>query len=365
VPPTDLSTEEYRLWAIDVPSVNRWLYWAALKAASASEIPQSECRAWELKDGEICFFGKPGYVKWVTSDPGPEFLKWFERLHGPYAPRRGILALRMADLAGFGAMLVFLWLAARLVLRSDMLATLAVLPICMVHYWVTCIAFVSGSGDIFMMAGFAAALYLWLKYHLASEGASWRSVAVVAATLGLAMSAKHQAVVVLAAFAAYLFLYARGWRRLVAPAAAAAVAFAVFLFLNPVVLAHPDAGPLRVLAMMVARRGEVVAEAQSRIPRQGLSEIWNLDFYWLPFLPVAAAAFLAMRRERWVAPLLLWCASITLSSAFGLATIRYFQRNYLAPLEMSLYFTLALAALALVKAHLSPADAVPREAAHA
>jgi len=355
VAPTNLSTDQYRMWAIDTLALNRWAYGAVLKSTGLDKLPPGEKRAWEARDGKLYFLGRYLPNDWKLYDPTKPDLYWFEWTHGVYAPRDAILAMRMADLAAFGALLVLLWLTARMVLGSDVMAAAAVLPLCMLPNWLTCVAFVLGGGDVFMLAGVALALYLWTKYHVAGRGASWTAVIAVGAAAGLATSAKHTGVIAVAAFGAYLFWQARGWRRVAMPAAAALAALAVFTVVNPVVLMYPGARPWQVLDKMMHWRGYVVSEAVGRVGKAGVSSIWKRDLFWLPYLPVTCAVALTLRRERWFAPLVLWSGSIVAGVSIGLARMGYFQDNYDTPVEMALYFPLSLAAMALVAKHLRAA----------
>jgi len=349
VPPTDLSTDAHRLWAVDIPNLNRWAYWAALKVTGLDRVPCGEPSAWEFKDGTVYFQGRRGGANWLSPDPSHRNMEWLETFHGKYAPRRAIVAMRMVNLAAFASMLVFLWLTARMAIGADIPALATVLPFTMMHFWVTTVASIAVSGDSFLLPAFALTLFLWTRYHMKGQGVSWRSVIVVGAAAGLATSAKHPGIIMVGAFGLYLMWHARGWNRIAMPAVAAAAAFAVFVLVNPAVLMYPGARPWEVLQMMVDRREEVAAAAATRFGDPGWPELWRKAFFWVPWVPAALAGFWVLRRERWMAPLMFWCVSIIVVTLAGLVLLRNFEARYALPIELSLYFTVALmgAALAL------------------
>jgi hypothetical protein len=346
--PTELSTPDHRLWAIDVPALNRWLYWPVLKLTGLDSIPPGEPICWELKDDGLYFQGERGPDAWVPAKPEHKSNEYIRSFYGEYAPRRGILALRMVNLAAFGCMLLFLWLTARMVTGSDILAAATVAPFCTLHFWITTVAFVSMSGDTFMLAGFALALFLWTRFHLQGRGVSWKSVILVGVAAGVTTSAKHPGVIVVGAFALYLLWYSRGWDRLLKPAIAAAVALGVFVLVNPAVLTYPGARPWEVLQLMMNRRDVVADEGMTRHGGVGLSEIWRRVFFWVPLVPAAFVGVLAVRRERWLVPVGIWCASITVVTTLQLIRLGILEARYAAPIEMAVYFTLALIAMAYV-----------------
>jgi len=346
--PTDLSTEDHRLWAIDVPALNRWLYWPVLKLTGFDRVPPGEPFAWEFKDDGVYFQGVRGPDDWIPVTPSHKSITWFRSFYGDYAPRRGIVALRTVNLAAFLAMLLLLWLTARRIIGSDILAVATVVPFCLLHFWITTQAFVSMSGDIFMLAGFALALFLWTKFHLAGRGASWTSVIAMGLAAGIATSAKHPGVIVLGAFSLYLLWYARGWDKMLKPVAAAAVALCVFTIVNPAILLYPGARPWEVLGMMVDRRQAVALQAVAHRGDPGLSAIWRGVFFWLPLMPAALVGAWSLRSEKWLAPVVLWSSSITLVTAVELVRLGVFEARYAASIEMAVYFTLALMGMALV-----------------
>jgi len=342
VTPADLSTPEYRYWAIDIPGVDRWVYYAVLKATGCYDIPPGEKPCWSIIDGCFAINGftvnaKQAGSKFATID------EW-EAEHGRYAPKGGIMVLRTTNVVTFIACLFLMWLTARMVLKSNWLAAFSVLPLILSPTFSKDISFIIGSGDVFMAAALAAVIAAWTYFHLKGRGTSWVSIFSVSVLAGIATSSKHPGALAVAAFAAYLAWQSRGWRRVIYPLAACAISVAVFTALNPAVIAYPGERPWNVLALMVKQRGVIIAQHMGRTP---FSATECFTFFWFPILPVAVYSLWMSRREPWFPSVGLWALFLTVGVVTGMTGIRIATDRYLAPLEMGVYFPVSLAMLSL------------------
>jgi hypothetical protein len=254
------------------------------------------------------------------------------------------MAMRIADVATFGACLFLMWLTARMVLKSNWLAAFSILPLVLSPTFARDVSFIISSGDVFLATALAATLAAWTYFHLKGSGTSWVSIFVVSALAGIATSSKHPGVLAVAAFASYLAWQAHGWKRVAYPLAACAISFAVFTALNPAVIFYPGEWPWSVLAMMVHQRGIVIAQHIGQTP---LSATECFKFFWFPILPVGVYALWVSRKEPWFPSVGLWAAFLTVGVVLGMTGIRIASDRYLAPLEMGMYFPISLAMLSL------------------
>lgn len=349
VPPADLSRPEYRYWSIDIPALNRWTYYCVLKATGLDAVPEDEPRAWHTENSALYF----GSVR-LPNDVGVRRLgaaglaRWEEQ-HGPYAPRKAVMAMRMVNVAVYGVLLVCLWWTARLALRSWGLSLIAVLPMTVIPLFAMRLAFASASGDVHFMAAAAAALAVWMYFHLKGSGASLAAVAAVSIALGVATGSKHLGLLVLASYWLYLVLYARGRRKLLAPLASGALAFVVFGLIDPIVFIDPS-GPVRVCLEMIGQRVIVSAAYVKGHGPLSWTNYSEQVLFWWPLAP--AVAFLAWhsRRQPWFPPLALWGGVLVFGTLAGLAHARMMSPHYLAPLELGLYFPVALMVIAAARA---------------
>jgi hypothetical protein len=278
----------------------------------------------------------------------PEALAEWEKQRGTYAPRAAIIALRMADLAGYAALVVALWWTGWVVLESPYLAILGVLPMTIIPLFGLRVAFASASGDIFCMAVMAAALAVWTYCHVRGNATAWLPLAIVAALIGLAAAAKLIAILTLVAYWTYLAIYSRGWRRLVNPIAAGAVAFVVFAMLDPIVFIDP-LNPFRMCLMMIEWRLGLVAGYVSAHGPMTWTEFLEQALFWWPMTPAIAFVVWRSRSKPWFAPVALWGGALFFGTIMQLAHTRMLSPHYLAPLELGLYFPVALMLIAAAK----------------
>jgi len=335
-----------RFYAIDVPGLNRWIYWPMFRITGFYKVPPGEKECWSLRKGRIYFEGTVTNPLWPQNVTPEQFKQWVHR-RGAYAPRSSIMALRLVNIAVYGVMLVALWWTAKAVLRSHWLALIPTASVAITPAFTTNMAFVTWSGDIFVLAMLAVTLAVWTYFHLRGNPTSRTAVIVTALMCGLTTSSKLNGVVVLFGYMAYLAIVSRGWSRLVKPAVAGAIAFAVFLAVNPVVFLFPDSYPWEVLMRMVTRRSEVVSAWVRREGPLPWTELVSHALFWWPLLPAAIWLFWRQRRASWFLPLALWCAFIVVGTLAGIIGVQRADDEYTAPILLSLFFPLATAMLAL------------------
>ncbi|MHC4713728.1 MAG: phospholipid carrier-dependent glycosyltransferase [Planctomycetota bacterium] len=357
VTPASVDTPERRHWAIDIPGLSRWVHWAVLKTTDLDRIPPSEPPCWDIRDGRVYFKGEPTDSFWGRK-PGRTLEQW-EARHGRYAPRKGLMAMRMTNLAFFFLAVGSLYYTAWLVLGRKWLSALAVVPVLASPVFATDVAFLSRSGDVFLVAAFAAGLAAWTRFHLSGRGTSTAAIAVMGIVAGLAVSAKHPGVLLVAAYGGYLVWLSPGWSRLVNPLALMLVAFGVFGLLNPGIFLGAGGNPFAACLMMIERRAINVAHHLRYSGAMSFTQVFG--FFWWPLFPAFAYLLWACRRERWFPAVGTWAAVITAAMLIGLFTVRLSFPSYFAPLELSLYFPLSLAALSLA-ARCGAAEAVTERA---
>lgn len=344
--PADLSKHGYRYWAIDIPAVNRWVWYPILKATGLDVVPEGEKEVWQLDDdGRICFF------TWRLPDAIklPGTLEEWKAEHGYYAPRKAVIAMRMANLAAYAAMVFCLWIVAKIALESGVLAVLAIAPVLITPLFAGRMAFESSSGDIYCMAAMAGGLALWTRGHCKGHAAEWPTAVGMGVLCGIATASKHVGIFALAAYWVYLLIYAEGWRKAVFPAISSAVAFVVFAVIDPVVIVDP-AGPVRVCIQMVERRFQLVRAIVAGRGPLTWTEYCEKALFWWPLLPVMIYAGWHCRKEAWFAPVAIWGAVCVAGALWGLALTRLLTPHYLAPVELGIYFPAALMVIARTRA---------------
>ena len=310
--------------ATDLPALNRWLYAAAVRITGAVDLP--------------C---PPPYLKRLDETSGRDAWMW-------KIPRRAELSLRAADSLFFALFITLMLVAARQALGYWALAPLALLP-----FLTSKSLFIAQhkvGPDAALFFGLALVLVVWQRYHNRGEGVSWRAVVWVGAAAGVATSAKYNGAIALVAYAAYAAVHARGMARLAKPAAACAVALAVFCIINPVMFASGRA-PWQVVETIVARRIEVINGINDTFGRQPLLYTWEKAvpaWMLLPFLIAAQAV--AVRRFRAVEPAVWWGAFLVVVTTL---TINYPMHWYVAPAHVGLYFPSAVAVIALAHRYIA------------
>lgn len=351
--PTSFEDPDAYAWAIDVPAVNRWVYSAVLKSTGLDVIPEGERRVWTIREHK----GRPALfaydARWPHTPGFPmtaEALAERERLLGAYAPRRAIVAMRLANVLAFGGALVCLWLAAVQVLEGRKLAAaLAALPLAVNSLFQappTGIAWRLWSGDVYLVLFLTGGLagLLWLARR--GMAATWRGAAILGTAAGLAVSSKLTGLLFLWAVMVYLAISARGFRRLAMPALCAAVAFAVFVVMNPAFYLTGRA-PWTVCQDMLTRRSTVAAVWTSGHGALSAAEALGeaVGGLW-PMLFLAGLGLWFMRRAWWTLPVALWAAFLVAGSAAGMVSMGIGHDHYRAPIELAAWFLTALVMLA-------------------
>ncbi len=339
--PADASAPAARYWNIDIPGLNRW-YWHGVLALTNSRVPIDTPSAWTARENRLYLNGNIYHVQ--TYQMSDEWLRRWSDKQGYYAPRGPLLTMRYGNCAVFLVALACLWAAARGILRNDVLAALAVLPVAASPVFWSDVAIESGSGDGLLVAALAALLAAWL--HLRGRAATWPGIVLLGALAGLAVSAKHPGIVGLAALAGWLAWRSRGWRRLTLPLAACAVAFAVFAAVNPCVARHPAGACLA----MIARRQQNAADHARWLGVAPLSG--RLAFLrWRAPLAMALPILAWRNRREPCFPVVgAWAVALIVPTIIGAACAdaAFRKLRYWGPLEMAALFCLGLWSIILL-----------------
>ena len=334
VTPADVSTRERQFWAIDVPGLNRWVYWTVLTLSNLKRVQPDEAHCWRvLKDKMYWQDGVKPYF-----DAG--ILPQWERAHGAYAPPRVIEAMRFTNIAAFVLGLALLYAVAWRLSRSHAVSLVAVLPLVLSPLFALKLAFVTSSGDILLFTTLALVLWLWTW----KPAPTFANVLIVGAACGLAVSAKHPGVLALGAYSVWLVWQSRGWRRILNPAIACGTAFLVFAALNPVVFLHPEASCLRVLATMSVRRAKMAEALTVSHPMTIVTALSVLTPYWA-LVPLNIFAAIRAIRNVELAPLVLWSVVLWVGTILAYWLMGAAMEFYLGPVEYGLFFPTAVLCL--------------------
>ncbi len=128
------------------------------------------------------------------------------------------------------------------------------------------------------------------------------------AIVGLAVSTKYNAGLLLVAYCAYVVLVSRSKRALLLVPLAAASAFAVFVLVNPIMLKGGPSWWLKVVDETLKHRMNVIAMHRDMYPH---TTFWQRAAFFMPYwyaLPLLAVLVAAARRERWFVPVAIWAA---------------------------------------------------------
>jgi hypothetical protein len=166
---------------------------------------------------------------------------------------------------------------------------------------------------------------------------------VVSILCGLACAAKQNGVLVLAAWCGYLAMRERGAGRISRPVLALVVAAGVFSAVNP----STWYGPWEFLTHSISSRlwyAGIVASFY------GPHTWWQSTFATLPtwpLLPLYAWIISRCRGEAWFEAVAWWGAFLALGTLFTIPAPE--PRRYLAPLELGIYFPVALAVICILR----------------
>ena len=308
-------------WAIDYPAVYHWVNHYAMKA----------------------FGVEIGKIPKVNREAG---YAW-NREHGLLAPWRVVKFFRKLNVVAICAALACLAALAKLVTRSWWWGLLIVAPLAMSK------RFSGGIGsfiftDAYLTFFLCLMALAWARFHLSDNPLSWRRVAVMGVIAGLAVSTKINAGLALAAYMAYAARNARGNMKLWKPLAAAAIAFAVFVAVNPIMwkgLMPSYGGPKwwgGVVYDMFERRMRAMAWQQDYYGHLSFGRrLAGLFPYW-PFVPVFAFVIWKSRHARWFEPVALWAAFLGIGTAL---TIHILLPRYFMPVDLPVTVLVVLSAV--------------------
>lgn len=309
--PADFSGNEASWHAIDHPALSNWVDWAVLRAlrADVSSVP--------------------------AIDPNRSY-EW--NVAHRLAPRYPVMVLRAAGTTALVAAMVCFFFLCRGALGNPVWAFLIVAPLVLPPYLGR---YVGGYiwTDPYLAFFTALSGLLLVSFHLSGRPAHWARVICMGVIAGLAVSTKLNGGLILLAYAAYLAAVSRGARRFVLPAAAAAVAFAVFVAVNPVMWHGGPAGWLGVMGEMLRMRARVLQMHAHLFGEFAFADRLLFLFPLWYLLPVFAFFVVKARREKWFLPAALWAGFLIIGTVA--TTAEPFNR-YRMPLDFGLAILVGL-----------------------
>jgi hypothetical protein len=318
ISPSEYETEKSYIYAIDHPALGRYVYRTVAMVlgvphVDVPDVDYSKTERWNIDAGRL-------------------------------PPTDVVYVLRYVNGAFFLAAVVLLFAAAFLVLRNAWLALATALPFAVSeHIQVGVVAYVGS--DVMLAFFLALAILLWTRFTMKGREKSVAAVLSVSLVCGLAVSAKLNGGLLVIAYLAYLAIISRGAGRVVRPAAATLVMCAVFVAFNPILRGGGPGWALHIIREMLAMRREIWLDQFGEAPvgRMGLVAKF---FPYAAFAPLLAAAFLALRKERWTLPVVCWAAVLVVGT---LASAHRTYRRYFLPVEIAVFFSSGLAAWRLVQ----------------
>lgn len=277
--PVDFTESTDYYYAIDHPALSRWANRAslALQGVKIGEVPvvdKTRSRQWNIENGRA-------------------------------APREPVMALRRSNVAVLTLALVCLYLVARRVVGGYVVPFALAAPL----------AIPPGIGryvggyiltDAYLCFFIALAALVWVLSHSSQRPGFWPRVVANGLVLGLAISTKLNAGLMLLAYMTYLTIILRGPRRWLMPLLAAAAAFAMFILVNPVMWHGGIPQWWRVISDTLSFRGKVMEMHAQMFGTAGLfARTAVLVPRWY-LLPLFAVPVWYARREKWFLPLALW-----------------------------------------------------------
>jgi len=331
VSPSDYSSERGYAYAIDHPSIKRYVYGWVLGRIGVAElnvpdVDYTKSEKWNVDEGRV-------------------------------APLKVLLALRFTNAVFVLAALLLVFLTALMILRNAWLALLVALPfVASERIAVGVVAYLGA--DAILMFFLALSLFAFTALVMRDKATSLAGVLILGAVAGLAASTKFNGWLVAVAYVAYLAIVTKGADRLAKPLLAGLVAATVFVALNPVLRAGGIDNILAVISEMLERR-RYIWESQYGAAAVSRASLVARYFPYAAFVLPAAAALVALRREKWVLPVAVW--SIVIIAGTLVSVNRDFRRYYV-PVEMAVFFTGGTAAWALFRAALAKRRAEDRRA---
>jgi len=312
----DVPLDHY--YAIDHPALFRWINRAVLGALG-------------VEIGEVPRTDHTQSVKWNVNHRA--------------APRHVVRILQRANAAALVGALAALFFVARAALASDLWGFLVAAPLGLsTNFGV----YVGGYiwTDAYLAFFLAWALFFWVLFGLSPEPTRVWRIVVMGIVVGLAVSTKLNAGLLLAAYVAYLAVVCKGWGRIWRAAFFVAVAFAVFAAVNPVMW---RGGPLwwwHIAGEIVRHRFNVIEMHAERFGESAFTGRLAKIFPMWYLLPIYALIVWTARGERWFLPVFLWSIFLVAGTAL---TINQPWKRYLMPLDMGMVVLVMLSAITLAR----------------
>lgn len=307
------SSEYDYIRAVDVPGGCRLIYWAALKATNQMGKP------YLMPDYEIPFGTR-------------------ETMEGRTAPGDAVLIMRGCNVIGYMLGLLCLYKVALWGLKRPLLAALAVSPLVVSPLFPVQIVPRVGP-DAFLMGGLSACLFTWVLGERRGKLFSLKWSVLMGLVFGATIICKVNGAFALFAYMAYAACYGRGRERVTAGVVAFIVAGTCFYFFN---IAFIGRWPHAVMFDIINRRLVVAAFLDTKYGVLGWTEVWNHSVALWPIIPVALYACWSARKNAVLRPILWWGCFLFLGTLFS---TNWKIPRYLGPVELGLYFPVALAML--------------------
>lgn len=313
--PTDFSESVASWYAIDHPAVFRWIDAAVL-------------RAFDVEIGKVPVVDPYKPVKWSIEN-------------GFAAPRRPVMFLRGAGAASLLGAMILLFLVARRALGGCIWGFVVAIPLVLPgHIGLTVGGYLFT--DAYLAFFLALTLLVWLRFHYSAAPLSYPRVAVMGLVIGLAVSTKINAGLLLIAYLIYVFMLSSGASRWLKAFVVLSASLAVFVAVNPIMWQGGPVWWAEVIGRMLKHRANVIEVHKSLF---GEHAFLNRLAFMLPMwylLPLMALLVARMRHEKWFLPVTLWAALLVAGTA--LTANQPFMR-YRMPIEMALAVIMVLSAV--------------------
>jgi len=321
ISPSDYTSEQGYRYAIDHPSVARYIYRGVLFAIGVHEISTPDVdyhktEKWNIENGRL--------------------------------PSLGIvIPLRFTNAAFMLAAVILIYFTAYLILSNAWFALLAALPFVLSQRIAAGVVAYLGT-DAVLAFFLALSLFLWVLLAMKGRDRSLFGIVVISGVASLAASTKVNAALVMIAYMIYLAVVTRGIDRVMKPLLAALICAAIFIGLNPIMRGGGPGWMVGVISDMLETR-RVIWLSQYQDAPMTRAELIRRFFECPSFILPLAGAFIVFRREKWALPILLWGG--TLAAGTLLSVNRTYDRYFL-PIEMSVVLAAGVMAWRLLEAAL-------------
>jgi hypothetical protein len=328
VSPSDYTSQQGYRYAIDHPSVARYVYRAVLFVIGVHEIstPDVDYRQtekWNAENGRLPSLGV-------------------------------VIPLRFTNTAFMLAAVVLVYFTAYLILSNAWFALLVALPLVLSRHIAAGVVAYLGS-DAILAFSLALSLFLWVFLAMRGRDRGLVGIVLISGVAALATSTKVNAALVIIAYMLYLAIVARGVDRLMKPLLAALVCAAIFVGLNPVMRAGGPAWMAGVISDMLETRRVIWVGQYQEAPLARVELVRKFLEFPAFILPLAGA-FIVFRREKWALPLLVWSGTLAIGTL--LSVNRTYDRYFL-PIEMSVVLASGVMAWRLLQAALRRRGGAP------